>query len=491
VKRAGNAVVDGRENGVADGDAAVIIDKRGVMAASIEWGNDARVEAVRDGKSELRDLILGEGRRERNLSDKGVDRRYINKQPAVATDGCKMGPQFGEGAPEGRGTASAEDKANWNDKEFLENVGEDDREVGMIEHATEGSFYVVAVLEEIGGRIGDAQVPNVLNVALESRSIVDGGAFVLRAFDAGFWYGVVGGAAVGDVHPRGAVNAQAALALPDGPGNRRDEQTIDEHRQETWEHDVIGLAFFINEFFSDGSLVWVDCFVVVIQDPRADVGRVAAEVANEGGPFRVNTESLIEIDPRVAIGGGFVLDTCDGIIDLLEVAVCVGILAAQVPNDVTMTEVERDVEHAKTYAAFPEAESCIGGMIAREPKDTEGCASDPRAEDSVGTPTVPEDETKLAAVRWRQPRPGEVAEPGRGYDVMRGGPTDVGLSEATGAATMYASTGAGAKRGGAVDVEGLPVGPEGGEGCGTRDVEERCYEAGNGSERNMVDEGGR
>jgi hypothetical protein len=50
----------------------------------------------------------------------------------------------------------------------------------------------------------------------------------------------------------------------------------------------------------------------------------------------------------VTIGGGLVLGTLNGIVDFLKISMLISILASKIPDDVSVTEVKRNVKHPKT-----------------------------------------------------------------------------------------------------------------------------------------------
>ena len=56
-----------------------------------------------------------------------------------------------------------------------------------------------------------------------------------------------------------------------GPCDGGDEQAEEEHREETRKHNMEGLAFFLHNFFADGSLVWVDGLMIVILNALENV----------------------------------------------------------------------------------------------------------------------------------------------------------------------------------------------------------------------------
>jgi hypothetical protein len=106
---------------------------------------------------------------------------------------------------------------------------------------------------------------------------------------------------------------------------------------------VVGLGLFLN----DGLLVRVDGGVIVISDPSVNVLGVTAEVTDERSTLSMDAESLIKTHAGVTIGWGGVLSAFDGVVDFLEVAMLVGVLAPKVPDDVAVTEVEGNVKHTE------------------------------------------------------------------------------------------------------------------------------------------------
>ena len=126
------------------------------------------------------------------------------------------------------------------------------------------------------------------------------------------------------------------------------------------------MGFLFDEFLAYVVLVRANRLMVVIPNAGADVGGIAAEGASKGGSFCVDTKGLVKFNLGVAFGWIFVFYAFNGVVDLLEIAMFIGIFAAQVSNNVTVVKVEGNFHHTKADAALPEGVCCISWVVPRK-----------------------------------------------------------------------------------------------------------------------------
>ena len=79
-----------------------------------------------------------------------------------------MSPSFHGNTVPGGTVPAAENRSHGNQKKFLKDVRENDRDVQVIKNAVESGFNVVRVLQNVLGGMGDTQDPDPGEVPLKS-----------------------------------------------------------------------------------------------------------------------------------------------------------------------------------------------------------------------------------------------------------------------------------------------------------------------------------
>jgi hypothetical protein len=124
-----------------------------------------------------------------------------------------MGTEFRYGCEPRRGTPTTKDIPYWYNKEFLEHVGKDRSEDGVVEYPPEGGVDVVRMLEQRFLWVRDTHVPDGGQVTLESITIKDRRVFEFSAIFPRWWNVGVGGSGVTGSQRRRCVDDQPSFVL--------------------------------------------------------------------------------------------------------------------------------------------------------------------------------------------------------------------------------------------------------------------------------------
>lgn len=130
---------------------------------------------------------------------------------------------------------------------------------------------VVRHLQNVFGRVRDPKVPDPLEVAEESRAVMDGWVFIL--IDTGTGDLAVDIANVVRGEDRGGIDAEAGLgvAVSIGYPEKGEEKTRQETPEETGKNNVVIKFFFLPQGFVD--------IVAVLLQIRGDAGPVTDAAA--------------------------------------------------------------------------------------------------------------------------------------------------------------------------------------------------------------------